>query len=536
MPDSKPRFVHPGVALALVLALVFLPLAAQVKSVAPPAPPLDLLKGATWQYSTDGGDTYTPDAPLIRPEQPFKLKAKVEFQVGDLPAGALYWEFTHALPMKFKPVWKLNDLSLKGQITGASYRTFFAQNLKLLKKGRNSMTLEISGRNSSTKEEPARPLSLDTQAVLAVVKAEHLRIRFGPVLGAFGEDYFTVTFLTNMPASGMLQADPVKFTDWTLNRAPEVDLADTGGFAHRFLARRGKGDSMTYSVSASLGGANCRLPGTTVQFPPAGGKLRFVVTGDNRSNPKLWAAVAEAIEKEKPAFVVHTGDFVWNGNDDHRWEDEFYAPARELLRTTPFLPAFGNHEANAPMLQHVFYTPSPKGTARNWTTTIGPVQFIGIDGAQKWLPDGNNTDWLDKALAESRSKFLFLVSHYPAWSSGTHGKLDWQGEPSERPIRQGQDVIMPLLERHKATAYLAGHDHRYERSEPPGGVSVVVTGGGGAPLHKKKPGGEAQNPYSEVLEVQLHYCLFEIDGDTCVMKAITPEGEQLDIRTWKARK
>jgi hypothetical protein len=94
---------------------------------------------------------------------------------------------------------------------------------------------------------------------------------------------------------------------------------------------------------------------------------------------------------------------------------------------------------------------------------------------------------------------------------------------------------MPLLAKYHATAFICGHDHCYERSEPEGGVTAITTGGAGAPLYRKVQDAAKQNPWSKVFAPQLHYCLIEVSGDACTLKAFTPDGELLDTRTWKAR-
>ena len=35
------------------------------------------------------------------------------------------------------------------------------------------------------------------------------------------------------------------------------------------------------------------------------------------------------------------------------------------------------------------------------------------------------------------------------------------------------------MKKYVHTAFIAGHDHDYERSEPPDGVTVIVSGGAG---------------------------------------------------------
>jgi predicted phosphodiesterase len=246
--------------------------------------------------------------------------------------------------------------------------------------------------------------------------------------------------------------------------------------------------------------------------------------------------VATAALQANPDLVLHTGDLVARGADDWRWDEEFHAPAKDLLATVPFYGVLGNHDGNAPILGRLFPTPGIEGMGWNWSQRIGPAFFVGINGAEKWSKDSENARWLDKTLAEAKTPFTFLVTHYSAWSSARHGKLRLDGKPEGR-ILEAQKVILPLLIKHKVTAMIAGHDHCYERSEPPGEVSVIVTGGGGARLYKKEKeaGAKKQNPHSEAFASELHYCLFVVDGRTCTMQALTPDGRQLDTRTWEAR-
>ncbi len=153
--------------------------------------------------------------------------------------------------------------------------------------------------------------------------------------------------------------------------------------------------------------------------------------------------------------------------------------------------------------------------------------FIGIDGAQDWTASSTNLKWIETALKESRESFIFVFSHYPPWSSGSHGVI------RERTSIEARDNILPLMKKYRATAFIAGHDHDYERSEPPDGVTVIVSGGAGAPLYPKVP--LWQNPHSKVFEMKHHFCLFSIDGNRCTMQALTPEGTLLDTKTWAGR-
>ncbi|KAM6942455.1 tartrate-resistant acid phosphatase type 5a [Lycodopsis pacificus] len=74
--------------------------------------------------------------------------------------------------------------------------------------------------------------------------------------------------------------------------------------------------------------------------------------------------------------------------------------------------------------------------------------------------------WLQERLARSKADFLLVAGHYPVWSVSEHG-------PTECLLQR----LQPLLIKHKATAYLCGHDHNLQYIEE-SGVGYVVSGAG----------------------------------------------------------
>lgn len=59
--------------------------------------------------------------------------------------------------------------------------------------------------------------------------------------------------------------------------------------------------------------------------------------------------------------------------------------------------------------------------------------------------------WLQERLARSKADFLLVAGHYPVWSVSEHG-----------PTACLLQKLHPLLIKHKATAYLCGHDHNLQ--------------------------------------------------------------------------
>lgn len=59
--------------------------------------------------------------------------------------------------------------------------------------------------------------------------------------------------------------------------------------------------------------------------------------------------------------------------------------------------------------------------------------------------------WLQERLARSKADFLLVAGHYPVWSVSEHG-----------PTACLLQKLHPLLIKHRATAYLCGHDHNLQ--------------------------------------------------------------------------
>jgi hypothetical protein len=429
----------------------------------------------------------------------------------------------------------LENLTLNGEtlpvpIEGMSYKTIPAIPASMLKKGSNELRgTWIQGIKTQKNEKTSKVSivskkirSADVDVRLYGVELSALAFQTGPILGYAGENMFTVSCRVNMPAEVVLEVNDRQYISKPalLHSFKVEGLTSDTQYEYSLKARFSSKDDFIasvgpYSMRTLLGGE---------QFV-------FTILGDSRSYPKDWERVAAAVTEKKPAFSVFVGDMVSRGRRDHEWDEQYFGPAKDFFATIPYYAVIGNHEQDCPLFTQIFPTPGGK----NWLQEIGSVLLIGIDGAMDWSDGSDLTNWLEDILANSNAKFIFLANHYPAWTSGGHGKLK-NGHPRERGVRFSQEVIMPLLEKYNATAMFAGHDHFYERSEPGKGVSMIITGGSGAPLYSKSSNAKKQNPYSAVFEKKHHYCILTVDGDVCTMKVFTPDNEVIDTRTWTSRK
>lgn len=493
----------------------------------------NLMAGARWEYSTDDGATWAAAPPVVPGGKVVTILARTSFDLPDV-SGYTALELTQNVPPGQKVTFDLNGQALPLPLAGMVYKTVPAIPPGAFKKGKNELTARIRFDNRPKNEDDPVPdaatLALETR--LAGMGPSDLRIHTGPILGAVTERSFTVTCRTNMPVPVTLSVAPASG-----DAAKAVTQTSEPGLFHRFrvddLDSRVK---WTYRLSVEKAPYSLKGKSWPAKLAPAADRpLRLVFMGDCRSRPRDWAAVAGAALKANPDLVVFNGDMTACGRYDWLWDEEFHAPAEELLATVPFYPVTGNHEENAQVYPLLFYTPGGDGKAKNWVQQIGPVLLIAYDTQWSRARDTDFPEWFRRHVDTAKAQFIFYFTHYPAWSSGRSTTIDAKTRlPEHSGSRFARQVVVPLLTECHATAMFTSHEHLYERSDLPGGLTHIISGRAGAPAGRRNEK-EVNNPYSKVFATDLHYCLLEISGDACTFRAITPEGRVLDSFAWRAR-
>jgi len=457
-----------------------------------------------------------PDAPwqeqlVLRREGQVRVRARWTFEAPDTSACAGFVLTTSP---------EVDRLLLNGEpvpvpVEGMLYREVLGIPPAALRPGANTLVLEWPVRVWARDGRPV-PVKAKASARLVPMTPGMFRIQTGPVLGYAGTDFLTVACRTNLPARVTVEADGRRWTGPEgFVHSVEVDGLKAGtAYAYRLVAERPDGQGRVTAGPFQ------------VRTLPGGEVLTFAALGDSRSHPDDWARVAKAVTEARPDFVAFTGDNIADGRRYNLWDEGFFRPAPEFFATLPTFYVLGNHENHSPL----FGTLLPVPGIQRWARPVGPVLLVGIDGADQWDAGSENLRWLEGVLKAAEEPYIFLLTHYPAWSSGPHGGRN------ERPILQGRRFILPLMKRYGATAMLSGHDHCYERSEPPDGVTVIITGGAGAPLYGKAKDAEKHNPHSQVYARKHHYCLFTVTPEACTMRALTPAGEEIDTRRWPPRR
>lgn len=219
---------------------------------------------------------------------------------------------------------------------------------------------------------------------------------------------------------------------------------------------------------------------TPTQPAPPPPPVRFAVIGDFGSGDHNAGDVAALVKAWNPDFIVTVGDNNYPdgaaetideniGQFYHEYISSYqgeYGPGADIPR---FFPTLGNHDWNTQKGQpYLDYFTLP-GNERYYDFTWGPVHFFMLSSDSR-EPDGvgrstTQAQWFQQGLAASQSPWKLAIMHHPAYSSGTHGSVDWMRWP---------------FKEWGADAALAGHDHDYERLLIDGFPYFINGLGGGA--------------------------------------------------------
>ncbi len=207
--------------------------------------------------------------------------------------------------------------------------------------------------------------------------------------------------------------------------------------------------------------------------PGPRGRVTVAVFGDYGDGSVNERRVARLAASWNPDAFVSTGDNVYLfAAGGFLLDPNLFRPLEPLLRRTTFVPALGNHDTildDGRAFLDAFALP---GAERWYVHSAGPAAFIVLDSNSPLGPSSPQGRFLRTAIRETADSCLrFLVVHHPPFSPHSGGIAD--------ALRRD---VMPLVERARFTAVLAGHVHIYDRSVPENGVPHIAVGTGGAEI------------------------------------------------------
>lgn len=229
------------------------------------------------------------------------------------------------------------------------------------------------------------------------------------------------------------------------------------------------------------------------------------------------AAIGAAMAAAAPDFWVHAGDVIYPDPLTGSWIAGFFMPFEALASRSPCYVAIGNHDLmgdNGARVLDTFTLPTRPGTSdeRMYSFAWGPVRVVVMDTNFTFDAATPSLAYLKAALSDATEPWVVVVGHHPILSASRH--------------RDRADLIehlLPVLERAGVDLYVSGHDHTYQRLRTPGGMRLVVTGGGGKSLYDLRP-----HPAVEVMHSTYHWCLVDVVGPTLTLRALDLHGTAID--------
>lgn len=259
------------------------------------------------------------------------------------------------------------------------------------------------------------------------------------------------------------------------------------------------------------------LPYTSTP-PVADPAVRLVVIGDfgtgNDASRDVAASVRGWVGSEGADALLTTGDNAYPDGDAEQLEDAWMEPYGWVDRAEiPTVATLGNHDIRAedgePVMR-VFGMPS-----RWFSHRMGIAEIFVLDGNRP--DDPGQLRWLRRALARSTAVWKIALFHQPAFSCARH-----DGTPT---------IVarwVPEFEAEGVDLVLNGHDHNYQRFAPSGGVTYVVSGGGGAGLYGLDTCDEGTPPRVQGNDEAHHFLAIEGSSERMRVRAIGADGSTLD--------
>ncbi len=336
---------------------------------------------------------------------------------------------------------------------------------------------------------------------------------WGPILGAVGEDFVAITWMTHRAVGFDLRYGLAQVYDATGKWEEILTFDRHEGVAEIWLQDLMPGSTYRYQLIFYEGDAVYPTEvGSFATFAHDARSFSFVVYGATRSFPDRHKLVADTIASNEEASVVfHAGGLVDTPTEEHF--DNFFWAIADLARSHPFITIIGDRDSDGSLYYDDLALPVGGGFEDEewWSFDYGNVHFVGLDSTLVESADDAamraEIAWLENDLAQVVGKLIVAFSYDALYSAsyagGKNEALCAAWEPLFRSY--GVDVVFSASE----TCY----EHVYR-----GGIHYVTTGGGGAPLIAAPEGtvpGTVFRRYG-----MLHYIRCTFADDSLLIEAI----------------
>ena len=333
------------------------------------------------------------------------------------------------------------------------------------------------------------------------------RITIEPYLQNVGEEHITIMWKTSKESQSRVDYGITQDLNLFALDEKKVD-------SHEITLSRLKPKTLYYyKISSGIS----TKEGTFFTGVDYDAPFRFAVYGDSRSIPDMHKKIVQGILVQNPDFILHVGDIVSDGLKGDKWEKQFFKPLSEVIAHIPIFPSLGNHEKNSEFYFRYFSLPNNESW---YSFDYGNSHFVALDSNSPYKRGSKQYRWLKQDLRKSKAQWKFVFFHHPPYNSGTH-----------KSMLSLRDALTPLFRKYGVDMVFSGHAHTYERTYPIKAflkpkshpTTYIVTGGGGAKLHKITPG-----MWTASSALIHHFCSIEIAGDDLTFTAFDKDYKILD--------
>ena len=230
-------------------------------------------------------------------------------------------------------------------------------------------------------------------------------------------------------------------------------------------------------------------------------EFSFIAVTDTQSEHLADAYFSTATFKkalevvEDSAFIMHSGDFVEDGDEEELWIAQMNT-AQDILMNNIIAPAVGNHEEDEhSWWQHfkIPHTNDHKTTGAYYSYDYGNVHFVVLDTNKDneegtSYVDDEQLQWLkdDLKAAKDNGSWIIVNMHKGLYTVGEHSDDDkFMGDEGARK-RVGQ-----VFEEYGVDLVIQGHDHCPSVTKPikdgkvsDDGIIYINTGAAGAKTYE----------------------------------------------------
>ena len=350
----------------------------------------------------------------------------------------------------------------------------------------------------------------------------------GPYLQNPGTTEMTVMWVTDAPGDAVLSYGE-KSPDTKITVQPGEAVTHEKAWKDKetlakswFYEVRLKGlkPGTTYRYQVEAGQDRSRE--TFFETVPAQvGKFTFIAYGHSRSygdQPHVaHQKVAANFDKHKPAFILHSGDLVYEGSRHYEYKTMFFDPLRDVIDHIPLWPVRGNHEYEGAAVCEFARFFSLPGNELYYSFDYGNAHFVMLDD----VASPEMLRWCEQDLAASKATWKIAVFNTPAYDLG-------------RNLCGSFRPYLPLFRKYGLDLTLATDMYPYQRfvplqpmsdltSKP---ITHIVTAGGATLNYEVSD----THPYLAAVARVHYFCymVFTVDGPKLSAEAFDIDGKKID--------